>query len=83
MKHIYITRDFLPYSLMAFILFQIRPLLENKFRLCLTSYYKEYQRDKYFVDIGGIVIHHYLSFLFHNDRHILRKFYISIYIYIQ
>jgi hypothetical protein len=36
--------------LMVFILFQIKPLLENHFRLCLASYYKEmdeYQREKW------------------------------------
>jgi hypothetical protein len=33
-----------------------------------------------FVDIGGIVDHHMLSFIFHIDRHFLRNFYFSIYL---
>ena len=34
----------------------------------------------HFVDIGGIVDHHYLSFLFHIERHFLRNVYFSIYL---
>jgi hypothetical protein len=33
-----------------------------------------------FVDIGGIVDHHMLSFIFHIDRHFLRNVYFSIYL---